>query len=183
MSNPDLLTPGSTTQNSVPKPTKFKHILEDGRTVESVAAMPATKATEIKYYASSAINTNFIREDGKKIVFRNGFYETDLLYDQRYLDNEIVEGNNYIREATPEEVRAAHIRMNPVQTIKDELKNDPDFRAEIEADIRAQMLKAAEGGVKVTEIKTGSDNGATLRPLGAVSTTDLSGLLAGSNSK
>lgn len=183
MSNPDLLTPGSTTQTSVPTLTKFKHILENGQVVESTPAMPATKAPTTKHYASSAINTNFIRHDGKKIIFRNGFYETDLLWDQHYLDNEINEGNTYVREATVEETRAAHIRMNPVQTIKDELKNDPDFRAEIEAEVRAEMLKNAESGVKVTEIKTGSDNGATLRPLGAVSTSDLSGLLAGSNSK
>lgn len=143
---------------------RFKNVLENGQTVESVGPMPATPADSTKYYSSPVQTTSFHREDGKKMPFIFGFYETNLLYDQQYLDAEIASGNPYVRYASEEEITVAHMRLDPRGTItkdvREQIKNDPEFRAQMEAEI-LERLAASGRLIPDSEKLAGVDAGKT----------------------
>lgn len=145
----------------VPEPTKFKNLLENGQTVESFAPMPATMADKSKCYFSTIDHTSFIRKDGKKITFINHFYETKLLFDQQYLDEEIREGNRYVRYATSEETEVAHMRIDPRGTMADKLRNDPAFTQELEDKIRAELVQKIQSGEIVVPLSDTQKLGGT----------------------
>lgn len=146
---------------TVPTYGRQRNILENGNVVESIAPMPATKVDTMKHYSTSAPNTSFFREDGKRIPFIHHFYETDLLYDQLYLDNEISNGNKYITYATEQEIEIAHMRVDPkgtlTKSIREELKNDPAFIAQMEEEILARL--AAQGRIASDEQKLAGAGG------------------------
>lgn len=94
-----------------------------------------------KAYICSLPNASMHRPDGTRIGFRFGFMETDLKATQDYLDNEIIGGHEFLRYATPEEIETAHMRLDPMGTMKDKIKSEmeQELRAELEAKIRAEM--------------------------------------------
>jgi len=108
--------------------------------IQSITApLPATRAQETKYYVCTIPYASLHRTDGKKLPFVHGFLETDIIYDQKYLDEEIANGNSYIRKATEEEVFQAHMRKDPKSTIKAQVREE--VKEELEETIRAQYEK------------------------------------------
>lgn len=121
--------------------------------------MPATKAAEIKYYVCHVPAASMHREDGKKIAFVHGICAADILYDQIYMDKEIEAGSTYIRVATPAEIEAYKMRMDPHGAMKAkvtaELSGEIEarLRAEITAEIAAKNKVVSEGGSAEKEIE------------------------------
>lgn len=108
-----------------------------GSTVQPLAALtrpePAVEAPTMKSYHHSAKFTSMHTKSGHRIIFSHGYFETKLAPVQKYLDEEIAEGNTYLRAATVEEVEAHGMRVNPRATIKEQV------RGEIEAELRAKL--------------------------------------------
>lgn len=120
-----------------------------------------------RYYVCTIPNASMHTKDGTRIPFVGGFLETQVKSVINYLDSEISgvhkvydkvsgsfeeqyqEPNIYIREATDLEVNTAMMRRDPRGTmekkVREEMVNDPTVRAEIEAQIRAELLLAASG--------------------------------------
>lgn len=121
---------------------KFKHVLEDGRVVASQQPFPNTKATEMKYYACNVPIASMHRPDGKRIAFISGFFSTDLVYDQQYLDNEIADGHGNIRHATEEEIFSVKMREDPHGTMEAKVKEalEPAMREQLEREILAKLV-------------------------------------------
>lgn len=142
--NPDLMAPG---QNGKVLPTaRFRNITDDGVVVESTKPFPVVKAQAVKYYYSTIPTASLHREDGKRLGFVHGILETELAYDQRYLDGEIADGNQYIRLATDEEVRSHKFRINPKEVMKQEVLSDPEVKRVLEDQIFAEMRRNAKPG-------------------------------------
>lgn len=164
---------------------------EQGTSVE-FKAHPRIEDTELpgySYYTSALKNFRMIREDGKHIVFAENFFESNESGDVNYLDTEITKHKNLqIRKATQDEIRAAHYRKNPVQTLTNELRNDESLMERLRAEIRLEMQNSSEnklagvgdGGAKpiVQQSSTG-----ILERLKPQSTADLSGNSSASNTK
>lgn len=110
--------------------------------------MATTVAPTMKYYWNTAGNTSMYRADGFRMIFNQGFYETNLLASQAYLDNEIAEGHMHLRYASELEIDAYRMRVNPRQTIRDQVKQEleADLRVELEAKIRSEL---ASGGSSI----------------------------------
>lgn len=142
------------------QPNQDPNLLPVGQRTASIAAQPqhitkpfpATRAAGKKYYVCSMPHASMHREDGKKIAFVHGFCETDILHDQRYLDNEIDAGNPYVREATEEEVTEAKMRRDPRGTIKEQVRSEieAELRLQLEAEIRAEVAASASDGEKLS---------------------------------
>lgn len=130
---------------------KFRNILESGATVASQAPLPNTKADEIKYYICDVPVASMHRADGKRIAFINGFFSTDLLWDQQYLDTEIADGHANIRYATEEEIFSSKMRADPVGTMEAKVTEqlEPVLRQQLEAEILAKLVA---GGTISAEI-------------------------------
>ena len=92
-----------------------------------------------KYYSSYVANFAMIRHDGKRIVFREHFFETDQSGDIDYLDEEIKNKNIYIRPATHEEIRANHLRKNPTKVIMEDVKSDEEFMNQLRKEVEAKL--------------------------------------------
>jgi hypothetical protein len=127
--------------------------------VPALTAMTAPlsndKAEAVKYYVCSMPTASLHRPDGKKITFINGFFKAELLEDQKYLDRQIetgafAGGGVEVKHASQEQVDDWRMRTDPRGTIrsqvKQELKSDPALRAEIEAQIRAELAGQKEPG-------------------------------------
>lgn len=142
MDNPDV-----TTRPQQPPVPRFRNIDDDGKVVESIKPFPVITELEAVYYHSTIANTNFIREDGLRLAFRNHIFKTNLLHDKRYLDNEIVDGNRYVRLATLQEIDAYEMSRDPAthirQKVESELRNDSDFMQRLEAEIRLKLQMEA----------------------------------------
>lgn len=152
MSDPNLLSPAPTPTAAVsvsPLP-KFKNKNEFGDVVASHPALPPTKSDVTKHYVCSVKTASLHREDGKRLAFVDGFFSTDLIHDQHYLDREIADGNPYLSHATPEQVKAAAMKIDPRKVIREEVESD--LRAKLEAEIKAEYEKkladAIAGGKK-----------------------------------
>lgn len=109
-----------------------------------------------KCYVTTVPAASMHRPDGKRLAFVHGFLQTDQKYDIDYLDAEIAQGNSYIREATIAEITIAKMKIDPVGTIRDQLRPqiEAELRGEIEAQIRAEIAAAAAGDGTVTVNKS-----------------------------
>lgn len=141
--NPDLIAAGADMVR-VSAPALFRNVTEDGRVVESVKAFPAIKAPEKKFYSCSVPTASFHRTDGKRLGFVFGIFETDLAYDQWYLDQEIADGNPYLALASTEDINAFKFRMNPRASMREEIMSDPEVRQSLTDQILAELLRKAE---------------------------------------
>ena len=110
--NPDLLNPGATVANSV-------HPM-----VALTKPLGNTKAEEPVYYRCSMATASFHRPDGKKLPFLNHVFKTQFIEDIVYLNNEIENGNPYIKHATLEEVEQAKLQEDPMGTVRAAIKNE-----------------------------------------------------------
>lgn len=108
------------------------------------AAFPVIAAKAPKYYVCTMKAASMHRPDGKRITFVQGFFKAEQVYDQRYLDHEIINGgaSTYIREATPEEVYQYKLRTNLRGTIEEDIK--PEIESRVKADLTARIIAAVK---------------------------------------
>lgn len=149
MTNSDLIPAGQAPSHQTVAP------------IQSVTApLPYVKSKDVKCYICTVPAASFIRNDGKRIPFVYGFCETDNKFDIEHLDREIDNNNAYVRLATEQEIREAHMRLNPRATMEAEAKkmamNDPDLRAELEDKIRRELEAGKEADVVTSN--TGQQN-------------------------
>jgi predicted DNA-binding protein YlxM (UPF0122 family) len=185
--------------NKVLPANRFRNVTDDGKIVESTAPLPARPAQVTKYYASPLENASFHRQDGKRLGFVYGILQTNLFYDQQYLDNEIADGNQYVREATTEEIRAFNYRINPKATMKQEILSDPEVRKTLEDQIIQELLRKAEPGsalaqqldaMKISGVDSGTSGEAsvktataTMTPLSSSQAAPLGGIVTSKDVK
>lgn len=103
------------------------------------APHPVVDTKITKYYYCTLPNTCMHREDGQKLAFVFNICKTSFKYDQEYLDKEIDKGHPHLRFASEEEIHTFNMRINPRETMKQELLSDPKVRQELEDKIRAEM--------------------------------------------
>lgn len=117
--------------------------LADGVTIANKAKEEPLAITNVfKYYHCATQSASMHRKDGKKIPFVFGICETNVLADQNYLEEEILNNNMAIRHATEQEIREYKMRKNPQATIYSEVKTD----------VQAELIKALqEKGVNIPE--------------------------------
>jgi hypothetical protein len=128
--NPMLLDPGR-------PPSESQHVPSPNYITKPY---PIVKGN-MKYYTCTERNASMHRPDGKKIAFIFMIAATDDVYDQQYLEHEIATGNQFLRHATPDEVDAYKMRIDPRGTIRQQVKSELEIsmRAELEAKIRAEL--------------------------------------------
>jgi len=102
---------------------------------------PVSYATESKAYVCSVANASFHRKDGTRVGFRFGFLETNLVPTIEYLDEEIRNGNSYLRYATSDEVLEARMRLDPIGTIREKVRDEleAELRVKLEVEIREKL--------------------------------------------
>lgn len=142
-SNPNLLNP----------------LNPQGQTVPTLPGItkpfPVTMLAEAKNYICTMLNHHMHRTDGKRLAFTFGHLETKDAHDIEYLDSEINSGNNpFIRRATPEEVNAFHMRVDPRGTMEKQLT--PEIEDRVRAELQIELQKSFEEklrsvGVQFTE--------------------------------
>lgn len=125
MQDPNLANAGSDPTQRVPAPAAITRPL------------PSTIAQETKYYACPVPAASMHRTDGKKIPFVNGICETNILYDQLYLEEQIKDGSQYVREATEQEINAYKMHKDPHGTMKAQVT--AEIKQELEQDLRVQL--------------------------------------------
>lgn len=145
--NPDLGTAGQTQTAVAPIPAL-------------TAPFPTVLAAEQVYFKSTIPDSSMHRQDGKRLAFVRGVCKTNVIADIIYLRAEIDNGNQYISEATPAEIEAIEMQLNPKAAIEKQVRAElePKIRADLEAQIRREMAQAS--GVKTAE--TSPDKSATL---------------------
>lgn len=131
----------SLTDQQVPGLTRFRNEV-DGRVVQSAKAIPVAFG-DIRYFYCSVRNVKIFRTDGVPLHFFNHMFETKLIGDQRFLDEEIVNGHPNIREASEEEIHSYRMATRPKEVLTEELRNDPVIKSSIENELIAKLK--AEG--------------------------------------
>lgn len=137
--NPLLLNPENITTDRV-QPTAAR--------TAPLSYEPLPDSEPSRYYHCVMPSHHMIRHDGKKLAFLFGILETRDMGDIQYLDNEIATGNPYVVNASEEQIHAFKMRMNPKQTIAEELA--PAMEAELTARLRASV-EARLSGMTLTE--------------------------------
>lgn len=138
--NPDLgSVENPTLRPHVPAPARFKTDV-----ASSTPTPPIVMEKEEKYYVSQVPNASLHTPDGTRITFVHGFFRTSIKHIKSYLERELELGfiNSYVREATPEEIYAANMRLDPRGTVTKEVRAqlEPVMRKELEAEILAELL-------------------------------------------
>ena len=154
------------------------------------APYPVELQKDYKYFFLARANASMHRKDGQRLAFMFKVLKTNNRYDIEYLQEEIARGHKELRVATPEEIEAYEMRMDPRGTIVKQLKNDPAFRdeyekelrAELEAEIRAKLSTEDEGKVSGVDAAKGAgpqvDIGTgTLTPLQQLQAARLGGIV------
>lgn len=173
MNDPLALSPevsGQQSPGAVPALPRFTHRDAQGNVIAQSTAPEGTTITDLtKWYYCPIPNTSFHRKDGKRLVFVQFVFSTNIKQDQTYLDAEIEEQHPYLRYATAEEVEIAKMRMDAKGTIREnfvkELADDPAALEALEAQIAAMKL-AKEKGMTADEIKiagAGAQKGAAIK--------------------
>lgn len=170
MSGLQLLNPNSGPANqSVAGLQRFRNKNEFGDMVESYRPLENIKV-DAKYYKSSLQTMAMHRWDGLKIPFLFNFFETDNLHTQRYLDEEIMNGNQFISHATEDDVLRFKMRVNPKGAIEEQLR--PKVEEQVKNELAAKLgidasaldeLIASAGTNDAT--KLGGSDGPDLTPM------------------
>lgn len=127
---------------------------------------PIAYAAESKYYICSIPNASFHRFDGTRVGFRFGFLETNLIPTIEYLEGEIINGNTYLRRANPDEIIQAKMRLDPVGTIREQVREEieAELRVKLEAEIRQKlgMLQELNTPAEQKEVERSNSDGTKL---------------------
>lgn len=129
--NPDLIQAGDSQQ--MPGVQGFPQFR--GATAE----LPTVHTKVDHYYIMVMPAASMHRADGKRLAFVHGILKTDIKADIDYVEEQIAQGSNYVRVATPEEVHQFNMKVDPKGTIKQEVEQE--LRGTLEAQIRAEMLE------------------------------------------
>lgn len=124
--NPNLLNPNDPGGNRV------------SPVVGHTPAFPIKFQEQERHYVCTVPNHHMHRKDGKRLAFVHGFLTTRDIFDIQYLDEEIANGNPYIRVATEDEVHSYSMRMNPRKVISEEIR--PDVEAQVRNEFTAKLL-------------------------------------------
>ena len=108
--------------------------------------LPARPTKVVKYYFCTRLHHQMHRTDGKTLRFDWGVYRTNDYFDQQYLDEEIFRGNDYVREATQEEINAYNMRVDPKGSITREVT--PLIRQAFKEELRAKLQNMTAAGMK-----------------------------------
>jgi hypothetical protein len=131
--DPNLIPPGQTSLG-VP-----------ALTTGPTAPLPPIRTSngEKVAYFCEIPNATMHRNDGKRIPFLWQFYETDLLHDILYLENEIAAGNTLVRHATDEEKHNYRVRTEPKTVMREQVTAElqANLASDLEKKIRAQVKK------------------------------------------
>lgn len=146
--NPDL----ASGRPAVPPIAKFRTVDENGRVVQSTAPLPAVISDVTKHYMCSVPSASMFRHDGKKLPFVDGVLSTNLYHDQAYLDQEIEEGNIYVREATDKEVEALAMKINPEGTMRTKITAEVERDTAQRLDLEIRTKLALQMNVPVEQI-------------------------------
>lgn len=119
------------------------------------APFPVVHTATTKYYYNTVPNVSMHRADGQRIAFIFGIFKTNLKHDIEYLDAEIEAAHPNLRYATPQEIDAYKMRVDPRGTIKEQLLSDPEVMSSLEDKIRAEMEEKYANGFTVH--KAGED--------------------------
>lgn len=157
---------------TVPSLTRFVNKV-DGEIVRNEPIQAPVPAPTTKYYMCTHPAASFHRKDGTRLSFVHGYFKTSLLPDQRYLDDEIDNGNSYLSHATEDQVKAIQMKEDPRKTIEDELrpKMEAELREKLSAEIRAELLAGGADLAKMSTVdlqRSGgqvSGNGVTITPM------------------
>lgn len=117
------------------------------------APFPTIQVNDYKYYYNTLANTCMHRQDGSKIAFINHVCKTNLKYDIIFLEHEIEQGHPTLRVASEQEIYQYKMTMDPKGTIREEMKSDPELRAELEAQIRAEILASMNGSIDQAKVE------------------------------
>jgi hypothetical protein len=109
--------------------------------IQAITKPQPTVFVPPKCYICTVANASLHRYDGTRIGFRFGFLETNVEATQQYLDTEIAAGNTYLRHAIPSEITEAKMRLDPVGTIREKVKDEieAELRVKLEAEIREKL--------------------------------------------
>lgn len=119
---------------------------QDARFVPPLAAKtPAfdvRKLEEPTYWVCTALHHKMNRTDGKVLPFRNGFLETTDYWDAKYLHDECMQDNPFLRPATGEEIRTWKMTTNPEKQMTEELtpQIEEQVRGRLEHDLHAALV-------------------------------------------
>lgn len=116
----------------------------------------------MKYYYLDTVAASILRTDGMKITFRHKIAKTDNKADHHYLDQQIaLQAIPYLRPATEEEAHTYEMTVNPIQTIRADVKAEvssmlqeelAEARVKSAEEARAEVLKKLEdAGVEIPE--------------------------------
>jgi hypothetical protein len=84
-----------------------------------------TRLKEPVWFFCTFPTASFHRTDGKKLPFVNNFLKVEFQEDLDYLLKESEDnGNPYLRQASPDEIRTAKIKENPIEGIKEAVKSE-----------------------------------------------------------
>lgn len=120
--NPDLLSTSGAQQTVSP--------------IAAITQPMSNTRTEPVWFYCTLPTASFHRQDGKKLPFMHNFYKAETVEDIRYLRNEIVGQNPYLREATSEEMQNVQMKENPIAAIKEQV------RAEVENSFTIEELQS-----------------------------------------
>jgi hypothetical protein len=180
--NPDL--PGAPSYDPITAPAAPGAMPRVPALAALTAPMPNTKVKQKAYFVCTLKTAAMHRYDGKKLPFINGVLGTDIQQDIDYLRYECENGNQYIREANPEEVQDIENLLNPRAALLTSVKKEveAELRETIEAEIRAKLaLEMSVGntdGARIAGIDGGGQvlkaaDAPTMVRLNPVSSTDI----------
>ena len=127
MADPNLLPPGQTT-TGVPA-------------LATITKPMPTVTVEPSFYVCTVQSASLHRRDGKKIPFVHGVAKVEIKADMDYIEEEIANGNSFLRAASVAEINEYNMRIDPNGTIANNLRPalEADIRSELEAQIMAQL--------------------------------------------
>lgn len=137
MADPNLLPPGQT-NTGVPA-------------LATITKPMPTVTVEPSFYVCTVQSASLHRPDGKKIPFVHGVAKVEIEADKNYIEQEIANGNSFLRAASVDEINEYNMRIDPQGTIANNLR--PALEANIRADLEAQIMEQLKAkGIDTTGI-------------------------------
>jgi hypothetical protein len=103
---------------------------------------PLTFLKEPEHYMCTLPNHHMHRTDGKRLAFVFGHLKTNDAFDVQYLNQEISNGNPFIRPATEQEINNYNMRVDPRGTMAKEMT--PDIETRIRQELKLELEKEFE---------------------------------------
>lgn len=108
-----------------------------------------------KYFFCSVPAATMNRWDGRRIVFNEGIYGTDVKGDIQYLEAEIAAGHQYLKVATPEQIQQYRLATDFRGTIRNEVIAEE--RDRIVREVTEQLSAEFDTAIAQVQHDAGSD--------------------------